>query len=232
MVYLTWYSEMVPKSRLDKVWSKNRKSYCCQIPRGRHICVWCGNSSNGGTLSYNGHCSFPNKLVCHNICNQHLNCFSKTLQLTFFRNDFREIIGNSRYSWCSEAVTKDKFRWTRNPRLCDLIPLESSPEEHGCHLKKGRKKIVIGHNVGFDRSFVKEQYYIKVLISEFGSCFNKVDFVTNYQVYMGKCSLKVDEKTFPVPQFNNLKGLSSVQLMLYLQRKKTPSTCDRGFISN
>lgn len=76
----------------------------------------------------------------------------------------------SRYSWCSEAVTKDKFRWTRNPRLCDLIPLESSPEEHGCHPKKSRKKIVIGHNVGFDRSFVKEQYYIKVLISEFGSC--------------------------------------------------------------
>lgn len=153
--------------------------------------------------------------------------------MTFFGNDFREIIGNSRYSWCSEAVTKDKFRWTRNPRLCDLIPLESSPEEHGCHLKKGRKKIVIGHNVGFDRSFVKEQYYIKVhvLISEFGSCFNKVDFVTNYQVYMGKCSLKVDEKTFPVPQFNNLKGLSSLQLMLYLQRKKNPSICDRGFIS-
>ena len=68
----------------------------------------------------------------------------------------------SRYSWCSEAVIKDKFRWSRNPQLCDLIPLESSPEEHGSNLKSNQKKVIIGHNVGFDRSFVKEQYYIEV----------------------------------------------------------------------
>lgn len=76
--------------------------------------------------------------------------------MIFFRNDFREIIGNFRYLWCLEVVIKDKFRWIRNSRLCDLIFLEFFLEEYGCYFKKGRKKIVIGYNVGFDRFFVKE----------------------------------------------------------------------------
>ncbi|XP_062606201.1 DNA polymerase subunit gamma-1-like, partial [Saccostrea cucullata] len=65
------------------------------------------------------------------------------------------------YSWCSEAVVKDKFRWTKNPQACDLIPLESASQSHSSNVEGSRKKVVIGHNVGFDRSFIKEQYYIK-----------------------------------------------------------------------
>lgn len=103
------------------------------------------------------------------------------------------------YSWCSEAVTKDKFRWTRNPRLCDLIPLESSPEEHGCHLKKGRKKIVIGHNVGFDRSFVKEQYYIKK---------SQVRFLDTMSLHIALC------------------GMTSFQQVLYQSSKKSTNRKD------
>jgi DNA polymerase gamma 1 len=67
-----------------------------------------------------------------------------------------------RYSWCSEAVLTDKFRWTKNPRMKDLIPLESAPKEHSSFLAGSQKKVVIGHNVGFDRSFIMEQYNIQV----------------------------------------------------------------------
>lgn len=46
--------------------------------------------------------------------------------------------------------------------LEDLIPLESSTEQHGPDKKRWQDRLIIGHNVGFDRSFVKEQYYLKV----------------------------------------------------------------------
>lgn len=40
----------------------------------------------------------------------------------------------------------------------DLIPFEDSNVD----VRKSRKRIAIGHNVGFDRSFLKEQYFIEV----------------------------------------------------------------------
>ncbi|GFR97393.1 DNA polymerase subunit gamma-1 [Elysia marginata] len=63
------------------------------------------------------------------------------------------------YSWVSDYVIEDKFRWTNEPHLQDLIPLETS---HGrCTPPSGKwqPRLIIGHNVGFDRSFVKEQYF-------------------------------------------------------------------------
>jgi DNA polymerase gamma 1 len=45
-------------------------------------------------------------------------------------------------------------------QLNDLIPMESND---AC-LRKSQKRIVIGHNVGFDRSFIKEQYFLEVKI--------------------------------------------------------------------
>ncbi|CEF68361.1 DNA polymerase subunit gamma-1 [Strongyloides ratti] len=55
------------------------------------------------------------------------------------------------YSWCSERLIKD----TPVPvysKIDHLIPLEGLD-------KDSREKIIIGHNVSFDRSRVREQYY-------------------------------------------------------------------------
>ncbi|KAL4228151.1 hypothetical protein ACF0H5_013584 [Mactra antiquata] len=60
------------------------------------------------------------------------------------------------YSWCSESLFSDKFRWSSDVLLEDLIPLESPTENDS-----NKQRLVIGHNVAFDRSFVKEQYLIK-----------------------------------------------------------------------
>jgi len=45
------------------------------------------------------------------------------------------------------------------PRLWHLIPLEDSKESGR------RKKIVVGHNVAFDRTRVTEQYFRKVIFA-------------------------------------------------------------------
>ena len=58
-------------------------------------------------------------------------------------------------------MLQDKLRWTPEPELADLIPLET---KRGSTTLAGHKRLVIGHNVGFDRSFVKEQYLIQVSV--------------------------------------------------------------------
>ena len=57
---------------------------------------------------------------------------------------------------------KDKYRWVQYPKLTDLIPMETTEGQDGPPGEEWRKKVIIGHNVGFDRSFIKEQYYINV----------------------------------------------------------------------
>ncbi|GAB1600553.1 DNA polymerase subunit gamma-1-like isoform X2 [Argonauta hians] len=65
------------------------------------------------------------------------------------------------YSWCSDYLVEDKFRLNPQPQMEDLIPLESKNTQKSIKQNMLKKRIVVGHNVGFDRSFVKEQYYIK-----------------------------------------------------------------------
>ncbi|NXA33192.1 DPOG1 polymerase, partial [Eudromia elegans] len=59
------------------------------------------------------------------------------------------------YSWCSARLLEERYSWSSRLTTADLIPLESrgggeQPE-----------RIVVGHNVAFDRAFVREQYLIQ-----------------------------------------------------------------------
>lgn len=65
------------------------------------------------------------------------------------------------YSWCSDRLVKDTLRWKNNITTVDLIPLESRIQNEQTMQDPEVPRLVIGHNVGFDRSFIKEQYYIK-----------------------------------------------------------------------
>ncbi len=67
-----------------------------------------------------------------------------------------------RYSWCSEQLVQDKYRWSTRPCPEDLIPLETAAGKVRPFQGKWTQRLVIGHNVGFDRSYVKEQYYLQV----------------------------------------------------------------------
>lgn len=70
----------------------------------------------------------------------------------------------SRYGWVSQSLIdkKDTFGNTIL-RLSELIPMESSPLEKGYNLHKEilEPKIIIGHNVSYDRARIKEQYWLE-----------------------------------------------------------------------
>ncbi len=51
-------------------------------------------------------------------------------------------------------------------RLQDMIPMETRFTQSQLPDGPFTPKLVVGHNVGFDRSFIKEQYYIQVTFSK------------------------------------------------------------------
>ena len=58
-----------------------------------------------------------------------------------------------RYSWCSSRLIDEEFRLKSTVELNDMIPLESNPSQ---------PSLVIGHNVAFDRTYIKDQYQLEV----------------------------------------------------------------------
>ena len=70
------------------------------------------------------------------------------------------------YSWVSERLASSEDFYTsvqQRAVLDDLIPLET----RACGLDpisgSWQQRLVVGHNVSYDRARVKEQYLIKVL---------------------------------------------------------------------
>ncbi|XP_070150745.1 DNA polymerase subunit gamma-1, mitochondrial [Polyergus mexicanus] len=75
------------------------------------------------------------------------------------------------YSWVSNSLAQDidqmfDTQWFM-PNM--LIPMESSREEHGHKLNQHQKKpkIIVGHNVSYDRCRIKEQYWMRCTGSRF-----------------------------------------------------------------
>ncbi|XP_013783947.1 DNA polymerase subunit gamma-1-like isoform X2 [Limulus polyphemus] len=66
------------------------------------------------------------------------------------------------YSWCSEQLIKEQFSWDQEVSLNDLIPLETLPGQvEPSDGQSWQPRLVIGHNVGYDRTYIKEQYFLK-----------------------------------------------------------------------
>lgn len=70
------------------------------------------------------------------------------------------------YSWCSEKLTAlssdNQAALPNSPLgLDDLIPLEAPNGSTSSDVRK-KPRLVIGHNVSFDRIRVREQYFQKV----------------------------------------------------------------------
>ncbi|EFN85052.1 DNA polymerase subunit gamma-1, mitochondrial [Harpegnathos saltator] len=77
------------------------------------------------------------------------------------------------YGWVSNSLVEGRIPWpymTDSGQTFDtqlykenmLIPMESTREEYGQKLNQHQKKpkIVVGHNVSYDRSRIKEQYWM------------------------------------------------------------------------
>lgn len=77
-------------------------------------------------------------------------------------NDFNFF--NLRYSWCSKRLIEERYSWSNKLTLSDLIPLETPANSVNPIGGQWKERLVVGHNVSFDRSFIKEQYLLKVSI--------------------------------------------------------------------
>ena len=66
----------------------------------------------------------------------------------------------------------ENYSGSTNLVLDDLIPFESKDLNN----RKKKQRIVVGHNVGFDRSYIKEQYFLQVK-KLFIIFFNQLEFI-------------------------------------------------------
>ena len=66
---------------------------------------------------------------------------------------------SNRYCWVSDLLTDfdGAYQYPKRKLPNMFIPLEVEQSS-----KTAQKKLIVGHNVGFDRSYVKEQYFLEV----------------------------------------------------------------------
>lgn len=69
-----------------------------------------------------------------------------------------------RYSWCSKRLIEERYTWSKELTLADLIPLETPINSARPPGGQWKETLIVGHNVSFDRSYIKEQYLLKVSI--------------------------------------------------------------------
>ncbi|KAL0968447.1 hypothetical protein UPYG_G00266960 [Umbra pygmaea] len=65
------------------------------------------------------------------------------------------------YSWCSKRLIEERYSWSSQLTPADLIPMETSANRTRPAGGQWSERLIVGHNVSFDRSFIKEQYLLK-----------------------------------------------------------------------
>lgn len=70
----------------------------------------------------------------------------------------------ARYSWCSKRLIEERYSWSSQLTPADLIPMETPTNSSRPPGGQWRERLIVGHNVSFDRSYIKEQYLLKVRV--------------------------------------------------------------------
>ncbi|KAM3870691.1 DNA polymerase subunit gamma-1 [Diretmus argenteus] len=96
------------------------------------------------------------------------------------------------YSWCSKRLIEERYSWSSQLTLADFIPLETPTNSARPPGGQWKEKLIVGHNVSFDRAHIKEQYLLK------GS---KVRFLDTMSLHMA------------------ISGLTGFQRMLWMANK-------------
>lgn len=65
------------------------------------------------------------------------------------------------YSWCSRRLVEERYSWTSQLSPADLIPLDVSAGAGSSPQRDWQEQLVVGHNVSFDRAYIREQYLIQ-----------------------------------------------------------------------
>ncbi|XP_060892582.1 DNA polymerase subunit gamma-1 [Labrus mixtus] len=107
------------------------------------------------------------------------------------------------YSWCSKRLIEERYTWSNQLTLADLIPLETPLNSVRPPGGQWKKRLIVGHNVSFDRSYVKEQYLLK------GS---KVRFMDTMSLHMAISGLTGFQRTlWMANKLGKRKGLQEVK---------------------
>lgn len=107
------------------------------------------------------------------------------------------------YSWCSKRLIEERYTWSNQLTLADLIPLETSVNSVRPPKSQWKEMLIVGHNVSFDRSYIKEQYLLK------GS---KARFMDTMSLHMAISGLTGFQRTlWMANKLGKRKGLQEVK---------------------
>ncbi|XP_068579055.1 DNA polymerase subunit gamma-1 [Cebidichthys violaceus] len=107
------------------------------------------------------------------------------------------------YSWCSKRLIEERYSWSNQLILADLIPLETPINSARPPGGQWKERLIVGHNVSFDRSYIKEQYLLK------GS---KVRFMDTMSLHMAISGLTGFQRTlWMANRLGKRRGLQEVK---------------------
>ncbi|NWI71039.1 DPOG1 polymerase, partial [Todus mexicanus] len=116
------------------------------------------------------------------------------------------------YSWCSRRLLEQRYSWSSHLTLADLIPLESAAGSSCAGRQDWPERVVVGHNVAFDRAFIKEQYLIQ------GS---RVRFLDTMSMHMAISGLTGFQRSlWMAAKHGKRKGLQQVKEHMKKTRSK------------
>lgn len=134
---------------------------------------------------------------------------------------------NCWYSWTSKKIITLPRGDNKSKRLSpdDLIPIESTSDDAGFNLNQKFKepRIIIGHNVSYDRARIKEQYWIENTAARFLDTMSLhvcVSGVTSYQRAMLKAHKELSEDDQAWGSLTSLNSLKEVH-KLYCQPEES-----------
>jgi len=130
------------------------------------------------------------------------------------------------YSWTSKKLVNLPRGDSKSRKMTpdEMIPLESTSEDVGFNLtgKFRQPKIIIGHNVSYDRARIKEQYWIENTAARFLDTMSlhvSVSGVTSYQRAMMKAHKELSEEDQNWGSLTSLNSLTEVH-KLYVQTEE------------
>ncbi|KAK0141758.1 DNA polymerase subunit gamma-1 [Merluccius polli] len=120
------------------------------------------------------------------------------------------------YSWCSRRLIEERYSWSSQLILADLIPLETTINSVRPSGGQWKERLVVGHNVSYDRALIKEQYLLK------GS---KMRFLDTMSLHMAISGLTGFQRTlWMANKMGKKRGLQEVkQHIKKVAQKKTNS---------
>lgn len=117
------------------------------------------------------------------------------------------------YGWVSKSLFSGNSALAESLPLStdDLIPMESTPDEHGNKLTDSQKKpkIIVGHNVCYDRRRIKEQYWSNCTGMRFVDTMSLHVCVSGLNSYQ-RAVLKTERQTGKKEAWESVTSLNSL----------------------